>query len=863
MDYVFSSANPGLAAASDATKASWQFHVNRCKNCPDSCVLDDLWSLPSGWTLADKILSIQGGEIKYDQNNTPYIECSNEFEILLNDTWRDYWPYSGLVPGGFFISFDRLHQSTGYIECSVPQLPYQPEEDERTLPGTLIATAYHTYYKLYSVEGHGGEGGLLAQGITNAWQEPFKKNDGWMNFAITGSWAISRLGLFAHGELLYGPRYPYPNAYVRQWLTVEVGKHLAPQNITSQPSIDLATNAIYPLTVSCGARSGPFSLPRRIWGEGPVRLYNVYRCSLFSLQDLPDFLIRWLLTEEQRELENDEQLVYRFNSKINTIPNTNKFLPPYVYPLEARKKKLITSGGVVVWDTIAIYELAALVFGSPPWTSDTVNEFLNEYEITTYGGEFETKDKITQCKKRNCVFFVSNGPADRWFRTSLSVNGDRSILYPLGADGDELFEPSEEYRALEKAKMYREMRVHIYGGDANDPDKFTAYVACTGSINGLWQLHGQKTTGGYNITGVTTTFLPFGRWLILAVQEQPDLLVVFTRADSDFAQNQVLFTSQIYRNEYISTLEAAALGTNGPAPDGSYVSGAYLPYRYARETPGQLTIHNDGQLSQVPRTPCMQVINPERKNCECRCRNWPETIFANISVALQVQKMSWAYDEQSQSCTLEYGVTNSVYKTWLTVGYLKTVESGCAVWVATPVVLKSSVTCPGWSWPSVSGDYEETVTGSFPFLIRISPVFFINERCELIGLLKICIFGCPLRRANETWWCYDWSESGTKSQFAEHLLTPGGVYAVDTDPIAFSLESCGNSLGLGSEVTTESTSAEGNQEGPGEHTHIRFLTVTFNFGKVDSDCDFDAIISAAETRPLYCGSATISITGVE
>jgi len=847
----YSHAHANIASGDPSTPAS-AWLKRRC-DCPGECFLDSLWDEGNPFPqLTDKIESLINASVQTDSNGVPYIQCTGDWEIVIKDTWRIWWPFRGIHPGGFYIKINRS-SGLNYVKAST----HYNENDGNN----LIATLTHTWYSLEKPTAH-GSGGLLCQGILQEW---YPGGPQWGVAAATNYEAVG-LTVFHHDEI---PTIPAPTPpYYSLWSSIIAEKLLNTDTITDTPSGDVSIRGV-PFRASCGLRQvTDWCLPKRIWGNGSVKIYDLKRVAQRSLVEGGDYTIAWLVTGTQRTPTSSIKIIFEYNPA-NNIPGSSDRLPPGVFLFRLKHK--VYDSQTNSWSMQTVSDEAALVFSQQLWTVDSINSFLSEHNITYYEIESETQRREERCRRRGCLIFVSKGPNDNWFRTATDINGDRSAFNAMQESDSLWSQATPEARGAEITKLYREIRVHAYC-DADGPDQFSVYTYCTGSTDWTVNVNATKQTDGYQFSysGTPIVTVPFGTYFVLGLSELPWELVSWWQHDSGrvawgqtaLAYNNVLYTKPLYKTDYISYLEAATFGYLGTAPSGSFVSAAYLPQEYVRDAAGflRLLVSNKAANNSLVLAPCMGWPYSEGA-VQCLCHTWPTYLIADLGLSFQIQSLRVFLG--GGICKFSYGTTTSIYKNWSTVATL----ANPVEWRAPPINLVSSTGCGhGVQWPIQEGEIQETFDSEIPAAFRLTPRFYINRNCELVAELTICYTGCPLVRDDSTN-CMDYQLEGSPpSNFAVAILVPGGIYAVDRNPGSeFSLLYCSEEFEMfASETTTESTSAEGNPNEPGEGTsgkgtHRGKVVLSATLGPVLSECDFSEIIGQTKYKQTFAGSASFKL----
>jgi len=835
----------GNIASEEASKPASQ--PKQPCGCPAECFLDSVWE-DDFLQLTDKIESLTNAEVQTDSHGVPYIQCTGDWEVVIDDTWRNWWPFPGIYPGGFYIKINRS-SGLNYLKAST-------HYDENV--GTnLIATLTHAWYSLEKPASH-SSGGLLCQGILQEWypNAPQYGVSGITNYEAVG------LTVFHHDEI---PIIPAPTPpYYSYWSSVIVEKNCAPQNITDTPSGDGAIRG-FPFQASCGLRQvGDWSLPKRIWGNGSVKIYDIRRVAQRSLLEGGDYTIAWLVSGTQRTPTSNIKIIFEYNPA-NNVPGSSDRLPPGVFLFRLKHKVYDSQNGT--WGTVNISDEAALVFASSLWSSSNINSFLASHGITPDALEYETQQREAYCRPRGCLIFVSNAPNDRWFRTATDINGDRSFAFNTMQESDSFwYEANPEARGAEMAKLYREIRVHAYCG-ADGPDQFSVYTYCTGSTTWTVNVIATKQTDGYQFSysGTPLATVPFGEYFVLGLTELPWRLGAWWRQgsiDEVFAPRNVLYSAPLSKTDYITFLEAATFGYWGTAPSGSFVSAAYIPQEYARDEAGLLRLFVSRKAANNPLVlaPCADWLYPKPPP-RCPCSAWPTYLIASLGFAFQIQSLR--VFSEGGICKFSYGATTSIYKNWSTVATLTNLGEDAIEWRAPAINLVSSTGCgSGVQWPFPGGEIQETFNSETPAALRVTPRFYINQNCELVAVLTICYTGCQMER-DESAGCINYQLQGPPpSDFAVPILVPGGIYHLDTTPESgFSLSSCSDKFVVFSETTTETTSAEGNQGTLGAYRGMVVLSATL--GPVLHECDFSQIIGHTKYTQTFTGSANFKLVQIQ
>jgi hypothetical protein len=836
-----------ISSGDPSTPASWL--GSRC-DCPGECFLDSLWDEGDPFPqLTDKIESLTNADIQTDSAGVAYIQCTGDWEIVIKDRWRNWWPFTGIYPGGFYIKINRSSGLT-YMKASTHY--------NENVGTNLIATLTHTWYSLEKPASH-SSGGLLCQGILREWypNAPQYGVSGISNYEAVG------LTVFHHDEI---PTIPAPTPpYYSYWSSVIVEKNSAPQTITDTPSGDSAIRG-YPFQASCCLRQvSDWSLPKRIWGNGSVKIYDIRRVAQRSLLEGGDYTIAWLVSGTQRTPTSSIKIIFEYNPA-NNIPGSSDRLPPGVFLFRLKHKVYDSQNGT--WGTVHISDEAALVFANSLWSSSNISSFLSSHSITPDSLEYETQQREAYCRPRGCLIFVSKAPNDNWFRTATDINGDRSAFNTMQESDSLWYQASPEARGAEITKLYREIRAHAYC-DADGPDQFSVYTYCTGSTNWTVNVIATKQTDGYQFSysGTPLVTVRFGEYFVLGLTELPWGMAAWWQhgrgpsSFSSFSGRNVLYTQPLYKTDYITYLEAATFGYWGTAPSGSFVSAAYLPQEYAQDEAGFLKLFVSKKSANNPLVlaPCMDW--PYSGGAvQCPCPTWPTYLIADIGLSFQIQAMMVSLD--GSTCKFGYGAITSIYKNWSTVATLT--NSDVVEWRAPAINLVSSTGCGyGVQWPIAAGEIQETFNSAIPVALRITPRFYINHNCELVGELIICYTGCPLVR-DESVNCIDYQllQDSRPSDFAVSILVPGDVYRVDTAPESgFSLicHSETEKFEAFSETTTETTSAEGNQRTSWRGTHRGMVSLAATLGPVLSECDFLQAIGQTNYTQTFAGSASFKL----
>jgi len=826
-----------IASGDPSTPASW---LDRRCDCPGECFLDSLWDEGDPFPqLTDKIESLNNAAIKTDSAGVAYIQCTGDWEIIINDAWRTWWPFTGMHPGGFYIKINRS-SGLNYMQASAAD---------------LTATLTHTWYSLERPETH-SSGGLLCQGILREWYPNAPQ------YGISGisDYEAVSLTVFHHDEI---PVFPSPAPqppYYSYWSSVIVEKNCAPQTITDTPSRDIAIRG-FPFQASCGLRQvGDWALPKRIWGNGSVKIYDIRRVAQRSLLEGGEYTIAWLVPETQRTPTSSIKIIFEYNPA-NNIPGSSDRLPPGVYLFRLKHKVYDSQNGT--WGTVNISDEAALVFANSLWSSSNISSFLSSHSITPDALEYETQRREAYCRPRGCLIFVSKAPNDFWFRTATDINGDR-LAFDTMQERDSLwYQPTPEARGAEITKFYREIRVHAYC-DADGPDQFSVYTYCKGSTDWIVNVIATKQPGGYQFSydGKPLATVPFGNYFVLGLSELPWGLVAWGQRDSRYwlQERNVLYSKPLSKTDYVTYLEAAAFGYWGTAPAGSFVSAAYLPQEYVRDEAEFLRLFVSKKAANNPLVlaPCMDwPYSPGA--VQCSCSTWPTYLIADLGFSFQIQAETVYLD--GGVCKVNYGTTTSIYKTWTTIATLTNAD--VVEWRAPAVNLVSSAGCAGVQGPIAVGEIQETFGSAIPAFLRLVPRFYINRNCELVAELTICYTGCPVVRDDSVWCPSYQSDGSSPSDFAVQIRVPGGIYYIDTTPgSGISLTSCGPSpQELFPETpTTEYTGAEGNVElGPPRDQYRGREVLAAVLGPVFSECDFSQIIGHTKYTRTFAGSASFKL----
>ncbi len=834
-------AHGNIASGDPSAPAAW---LDRRCDCPGECFLDSLWDEGSPFPQpTDKIESLTNADIQTDSNGVAYIQCTGDWEIVIKDTWRSWWPFSGIHPGGFYIKINRS-SGLNYMKASI----LYNENDGNN----LIATLTHTWYSLENPIGH-SSGGLLCQGILREWypNAPQHGVSGIINYEAVG------LTVFHHDEIPITPTPTPP--YYSYWSSIIAEKLLNTDSITDTPSGDVSIRGV-PFHASCGLRQvANWCLPKRIWGNGSVKIYDIRRVAQRSLVEGGDYTIAWLVPETQRTPTSSIKITFEYNLA-NNIPGSSDRLPPGVFLFRLKHK--VYDSQTYSWSMQTVSDEAALVFSQQLWTVNAINSFLSEHNITYYEIESETQRREERCRRRGCLIFVSKGPNDNWFRTATDINGDRSAFNTMQESDSLWSQATHEARGAEITKLYREIRVHAYC-DADGPNQFSVYTYCTGSTDWIGNAIATKQTDGYQFSygGAPIVTVPFGEYFVLGLTELPWELVAWWQHDCSrsvlYSSRGVLYTKPLYKNDYITYLEAATFGFLGIAPSGSFISAAYLPQEYVRDEAGflRLLVSTKDANNPLVLAPCMDW--PYSKGTvQCPCPTWPTYLIADLGLSFQIQSLTMFLD--GDTCKFRYGATTSIYKNWSTVATLT--NSDVVEWRAPAINLVSSMGCGyGVQWPIPEGEIQETFNSEIPAAFRITPRFYINRNCELVAELTVCYTGCPLE-PDDSVNCIKYQLEGSlPSDFAAKILVPGGIYHLDTTPESgFSLISCSEKFKAFSEITTETTSAEGNQGALGGTLRGREVLAA-TLGPALSECDFSQIIGQTKYTRTFAGSASFKL----